>query len=237
MAVDAIVGDLNHQERELSMPIVRHLLQVARTHGFSNEGEMFEASHLVNTALEIPFIRERLEVHEEEWDDPLQILRHLQERRVVLVPYDVSPNNEPANAKGHKAHWALIKGFCLSIDSNSLSGSSNADLLESHTSPIPNIVPHDHFVVSAKWTTDLSCVTPIVEDMLATGLVDPDRLLLIATQGRSKHVQLWSNALLWSSNHQLVDPSISRTSAQRWIIPPTLEGLCGKIVVLSRKRS
>lgn len=237
MAIDAMVGGLWSKESAFSQPILSHLMQLACDQGFSKEGEMFFASQLVSVALEVPFIHQRLNIWEEEWDDPLQIFRHILQDRVVLVPYDVSPNNEPANAKGHKAHWALIKGFCFPINSLLLSSSSHSSFLDQHTRPIPNVAPDENFVVPFRWTDILGSVSAVASELLDQEKIDPQRLLLVATQGRSKHVQLWSNSQLWASNHQLVDPSISRSSAQRWIIPPNLDGLCNKLIVLSRKAS
>ena len=86
---------------------IEQLLAMARERSFSRQGEMFSAKDLATlaqdaygikaTAVPIP-------------DDPKALLCLLLKGHLILVAYDRDSDNTPCNEKGHKAHWAVIKG-------------------------------------------------------------------------------------------------------------------------------
>ncbi|KAI0979591.1 hypothetical protein GJ496_007416 [Pomphorhynchus laevis] len=77
--------------------------------GFSKQGELFEADHVVKL----------LKAHGTKsnlcsWDvfSKRSLIKELQSCKLCLVPYDCSSNGEPCNLAGSKAHWACVFGYC-----------------------------------------------------------------------------------------------------------------------------
>ena len=80
------------------------LLDVARTRGYTTEGEMFYATQLAALAREFGY--EAL-VHEEFTLDTL--LQALDKKRPCLAGFDVDDEGNPGRFEGLNAHWAVIE--------------------------------------------------------------------------------------------------------------------------------
>lgn len=85
-----------------------NLLIMARSKGFSLQGEMYSAENLAQLAKE--FYRLECQVVHDGFVDHLFVISELLKGSAVLVPYDADKNNKPCLEKGHKAHWALLTG-------------------------------------------------------------------------------------------------------------------------------
>jgi hypothetical protein len=97
--------------------LAAELLVDAKANGFTAQGEMFNAYNLARFAQQ----KTGLEAKVEEWSGLEQLVSHIVQNRIVLVPYDSDSNHEPTLMGGRKAHWALIKGSILSFMVISLS--------------------------------------------------------------------------------------------------------------------
>ncbi len=89
-----------------SMPPDNHtlLLDVARTRGYTTEGEMFYAEQLAALAREFGY---QAVVHE---DFTLaRLIEVLDRRRPCLVGFDVDDEGNPGEFEGLNAHWAVVE--------------------------------------------------------------------------------------------------------------------------------
>lgn len=94
------------------------LLAKAQSKNFSNNGEMFSTSNLlellqdVNTGL---YHNERV-FNSQLWSGALdccEIKCTLRNKSLLLVPYDADVNHAPTALQGHKAHWAIVVGYLI----------------------------------------------------------------------------------------------------------------------------
>ena len=87
------------------------LLLRARERGYSKQGEMFSAQHLLDLALSELNCRGSL-VHTSTLTTA-DILTAIAKKRALLVPYDADKDHSPCLSKGHRAHWCTLVGFAL----------------------------------------------------------------------------------------------------------------------------
>lgn len=94
--------------------------------GYTNNGEMFSARNLLEllkSNLRISNVNSRnpesvrAYLYEGSLDSEF-IKSKLQDKCMILVPYDADRNHKPCNLNGHKAHWALVMGFLIDNDDN-----------------------------------------------------------------------------------------------------------------------
>lgn len=85
-----------------------NLLSMARSKGYSQQGEMYSAENLGQLAKE--FYGLGCQVISYGFEDHQFIVSELLKGSAVLVPYDADKNHKPCLENGHKAHWALLTG-------------------------------------------------------------------------------------------------------------------------------
>lgn len=127
------------------------------------------------------------------------LVTHLMRGWPLIVPYDADGNHEPTTKRGHKAHWAIIVGFCLVEMPQTISDGDQGEHMST-------AVQH------------LSPTTPLSEAFF--NLLDSKhaRLIVYAKQGKSKYVRAWSFDKLYESNTNLmeVDPKLDDVN---YVIP------------------
>lgn len=156
-------------------------LNVAREKQFSGRGEMFSAQNMKELAellgsfeAAVLFgLRTKL----------TEVINHLMSGWPLLVPYDADANHEPVIKNGHRAHWAVILGFCF-LKSVELEQ-------DEHVGLKPLLKYPDTDILS------------ILKDK-------SDHLFFLAKQGKSKYTKWWSFDNLCRSNQGLerVNPKI-----------------------------
>ncbi|XP_063426882.1 actin maturation protease-like [Mytilus trossulus] len=187
------------------------IFDAAKQKGFTRQGEMFSASNMKQLVEDmIPDAR----VTSLDMDTgPELLINHLVKGDVCLIPYDSDFNFEPCNKKGHKAHWALLTGFGLVLDS---SVSDQKGL-----------------------TVDDSCVVNVASDTILSNtlLDDAEDILVYGLQGKSQYPGVWSLSSIIASNRNLVEVGPNKQDDDIGYILPE-EGiekaLCSKALVLSR---
>ena len=149
---------------------------------------------------------------EEDWT-VASAVQHVLQGRLVLVPYDCSPNNEPALYKGEKSHWAVIVGLAYRNEA----GPEGCTVRQ-----IPTAGNNDgdtgddfrHFMQNF----DLANVESFV-----------------CVQPKSKRAGAWSCTDLHASNANLAHCNTRRDEGDK-IVPLDLRNtLARRIVVLSKK--
>ncbi|XP_070378317.1 actin maturation protease [Dermacentor albipictus] len=89
----------------------------AKSLQFTKKGEMFSVGNmkaLAETCLQNPcskIVRSNHLQREE-------LIRHLLEGKPALIPYDSDGNFEPCLKRGHTAHWAVLHGICIVLQSS-----------------------------------------------------------------------------------------------------------------------
>lgn len=111
----------------------------------------------------------------------IEIVNHLHQGWPVLVPYDADGNHEPSTKQGHKAHWALVIGYCILTQ---FDGSTGTEQLLRHLMP--------------KQEMPLE-----VQDILRSGQFS--KLIIYTKQGKSKYIKSWEFEKLCQSNENLFE--------------------------------
>ncbi|ESN96636.1 hypothetical protein HELRODRAFT_68419 [Helobdella robusta] len=88
---------------------IENIIQLAKSLGFTKQGEMFSIKNLLKLA---QYINQNIEGRITESTTDVRekkklILQALFNHHPILVPYDRDFNNEPCMKNGVKAHWAL----------------------------------------------------------------------------------------------------------------------------------
>ena len=91
-----------------------NLLAMARSKGYSHQGEMYSTENLGQLAME--FYGLGCQVISDGFEDHHFIISELLKGSAVLVPYDADKNHKPCLENGHKAHWALLTGQCNNFE-------------------------------------------------------------------------------------------------------------------------
>lgn len=106
-------------------PTAGDLLKQAKKLGYTNNGEMFSTTNLLEllkshlSISNVAALRPEETVRAYLYDGLLDsefIKEKLQNKCMILVPYDADRNHQPCNLNGSKAHWTLIVGYL--IDNN-----------------------------------------------------------------------------------------------------------------------
>ncbi|XP_053613718.1 actin maturation protease [Plodia interpunctella] len=95
------------------------LLNIAKTEGYTNNGEMFSCKNMMKLTEKILYLAEISNVKYNLKNSGLcskEIIEKLLEGAVLLVPYDADFNHSPCLKKGHTAHWALVCGVIICED-------------------------------------------------------------------------------------------------------------------------
>lgn len=120
----------------------------------------------------------------ENQDDEIKMFELLLRNKLVLVAYDCDLNFEPCNKNGLKAHWALLIGLALPIESKYL----------------------ENFTINETENTNLVYTSKSIDENQAEILhqySQSSNIFAICRQGKSKHCGVWNLSKLIESNRQL----------------------------------
>lgn len=204
-----------------------NILEYAITNGLSKKGEMFSSDvmkQLIETHLPC-----RAEIINIKSPNTLQellsevILGH----STVLVPYDADKNHSPCLARGHKAHWCLVVGVCLVLDSIA---PLTLDLLKCCQLEPGSL---SHYVLCDDSTEAFS--QHIKTNPTVSQLLECNHVYVFARHGKSSHLGLWSLRDLMRSNDNLIEVDPQRSNQQEYVIPSggLEDGLKNKIVLVT----
>lgn len=206
--------------------------------GFSKQGEIFSVSFmekLSNHFLDCPV--EKLNLKNDplsQKDDEIEIVSHLLQQSILLVPYDADKNHSPCQRKGHKAHWAVITGIVLTFQS-----------LQNCPKCIKTVCQRDsEFPSLFLWPVnpsldlckDLASFAVASPPQTEETIPDPSNIIYVyGHQGKSKHAGLWNLHELIQSNAQLDEEGPERSS-EDYVIPDegVAHGLKSQILVVKR---
>lgn len=159
---------------------VEDALKVAREKQYSNHGEMFSVAQMKDLIESLT--QAEVVLHRDINSNSLKILDHVMKGWPLLVPYDSDANHEPAVKGGHRAHWAVILGFCvLELDDEKCARDLKPLLERSNSNEILNLDER------------------------------PNNLLMVlAKQGKSRYIKWWKFDQLCYSNQGLdnINPKI-----------------------------
>ena len=130
-------------------------------------------------------------------------------KAALLVPYDCDRNHEPCDRGGVSAHWALIAGFLLPVESNGGGGGEES---------------------TSRWEWWEATGKGMCADDPATPFY------LVAYHGKSRHPALWRHDALTRSNAQLSTVRSGDGMRQGSFCLPSegISALRGKCLVISR---
>ncbi|KAH3764286.1 sel1 repeat family protein [Pelomyxa schiedti] len=191
------------------------LVQLAITHGFSKQGEIFDSYHLAQLGCEYYGFDSYVVS-----PTAKLIIDSLLLGNPVLIAYDVDKNDSPTTADMRKHHWALVKGFIspLTLDGIAKIQSTPLEHLERDNT-------HPGFIFTTGPRTSV----------LDPGLhfsTDPQCVSVIALQGRSNLERVWSLSALLQSNSGILLPHEERRKTGQWVIPEFLHNLKEKAVIV-----
>lgn len=190
-----------------------NLLILAKSRGFSNQGEMYSAENLACLAEE--FYGVECSVMSNGLEDHHSTVSKLLKGTAVLVPYDADKNNKPCLENGHRAHWALLTGVMCELSDNSIDWT----LFEQDVD-VPTLFyasPSQSFVLPPNCTLQ--------------------HVYFCIKHGKSNHTAVWTLESLKSSNANLLELDPKRRLAGNCVVPrdDLRVGLCQKIVLMSGK--
>jgi len=185
------------------------LFNKAKQMGITKQGEMFRATDLCKLA-------NCFNIHSVSSEGILNnsevILDLLNCGKVLLIPYDSDANHQPCLKKGHKAHWAVVYGFIVLTNEIKDAKYENLENLGQNCYRIKDI------------------------NLIQNGVckqVPRERICLIAKQGKSRRVGIWSFNELAASNANLSEVDPKRNSPLDYILPldNKLTDLQGKVII------
>lgn len=191
------------------------LFEAAVKFGYTKQGEIFSAENLSYLAESMLHCNTRV-VKGSITQRKLELVKHLAEGHIVIIPYDRDGNNEPCCKQGQKAHWAVLYGMVLHT------GDEHKDLQMKHTTTDEQI-PEIHYV--KEFTTDVNLSFMECQDC---------KIYVLAIQGKSRKPQLWSIESLLDSNGQLkiIDPNIA-ANGKHYVIKELDSNLNARFFLLS----
>ncbi|KAH9382934.1 hypothetical protein HPB48_023569 [Haemaphysalis longicornis] len=197
---------------------VEALFEAAKSLQFTKKGEMFSAGHMKTLAETLPGrlpSRLRSRSPQSRGRQPLDL------GKPVLVPYDSDGNFEPCLKSGHTAHWAVLHGICLVVESSCL--------LEP---PLESLLEQDCECERLYHVKDgLPASGSPRELLLPLALGGADAAVFVCgSQGKSRHVGLWGLDRLLDSNRNLAHVG-PRHEAAEFVMPAggVAEGLAGMV--------
>ena len=102
---------------------------------------------------------------------------------MALVPYDAAPNHEPDTGRGHRAHWAALRGFVVRLPAVPAGVDAQPD------TEVPELMHCAPVVRNREQAQTLA-------DAVLQALEADDSLFVLAQHGKSKWEGAWSFAAL-----------------------------------------
>lgn len=152
----------------------------------------------------------------------LKILNSLIRSQSILVPYDCDKNHQPCLNNGKTAHWALLTGFLLVSENDTL------------FKKFVHSTYSDSTISSLIWYRNET-----LDDIeLNQGDINMcTKIFVMAFHGKSKHPGLWLLKDLLMSNSQLNEFNPSRAESNvDYVLPPGegVKALKNKFIILSK---
>jgi len=208
------------------------LLGFAKENGFCKQGEMLSVDYMLQTAEQQMNCCGRSTYFDSLHIDVL-MRSILGGREAILVPYDADKDHSPCLERGHRAHWCVIVGFAVALNRETCI-QEGLQLIE-YCTPNPRL--SGHYELKKELGLDFAKWFSLSEENYKVSTEPVGELYLFARQGKSRHIGLWKYRELLQSNRNLVEVGLSMTCSGDYVIPDggIKEGLCSKVLVLSRK--
>lgn len=201
-----------------------NVLHYAKQEGLSKQGEMFSVDAMSKIIMNYLLWKAQvLDTESKDWSLEEMVVEVLLGRSVALVPYDADRNHSPCLARGHRAHWCLLVGVCVVLDSLHpvLKHCRPCQGCSSHYTIRPEELSH-HLKVCFNQH-------PLKR------FLDHNQIYIFARQGKSAHLGLWSLRDLMESNGNLQEVDPQRSNPLEYVIPDggLNKGLKNKILLMT----
>lgn len=206
------------------------ILEYAVHNGLSKQGEVFSTDDMERITTD----HLHLQAHVATMEDALLdlLVDVVLGQRSVVVPYDADKDHTPCLARGHRAHWCLLVGVCLVVESE---GSPLIRSLLECCQQNPNNYAH-HIVQE-------TCVKSFTQDLRQ--YFDPQKMKqslarnqihVFARHGKTSHLGMWSLRALIESNGNLVEVDPQRSNTEEYVIPKGAlkDGLRKKVIFVTK---
>ena len=222
-------GTLN-QECKLH---VENILSYAKQECLSKKGEMFSVHSMKQIVRDyLLWQAEVLDTETQDWSLEDMMIDVLLGQSVVLMPYDADKDHSPCLAGGHSAHWCVLVGVGIVLECIGSLQPTTEEILE-HCYPTSG--HSSHYTISpVEFAHHLrACFNqhPLSE------YLENNQIYVLARQGKSVHLGLWSLKDLLESNANLREIDPKRSNLSEYVIPDGgfRKELKNKIVVIRRK--
>ncbi|KAL5009019.1 hypothetical protein ScPMuIL_014600 [Solemya velum] len=168
---------------------VEAMIDWAVSKGFTKHGEMLSVNYMKSTAEDYCGLDCSV-LHLEEKNGRSVMLNYLLQGLNLVIVYDDDKNHTPCLKDGHKAHWAVLTGFFLVLNTNPSTCLKNLEHDSEH-----GFLYHCH-------------ASEDVADNLAK-ILSLDSVYVYGHHGKSRYAGIWRLDELFASNANLtaVDPS------------------------------
>lgn len=157
----------------------------------------------------------------------LKFIEHLSSGWPILIPYDADYNQQPCYINGHRAHWAVILGYCIEV-------LFHVDCAIEENS---KFWKNDEFYPTLYHlnTVDGFSATEFSKKIDESLSLDLCKLYLYAKQGKSCKLLLFDYESLVKSNSNL--NSINPSSTREYLLPEggVSSGLSDQALLLKPK--
>lgn len=146
--------------------------------------------------------------------------------------YDADKNHRPGLLNGHSAHWAIVHGFAIILNDEYLNSFKslfllpNSDLVDFKSDPIffidcEKLINNDQRESLRQFIQNLK--------------IEEDDIYVVARQGKSTHVGLWTFKELMDSNNNLkeISPAILAKESE-YVLSDIKMDLRSKVILLTR---
>lgn len=196
------------------IPTTADIYEAAKLLKYTLQGEMFSAENIAHLARQL--LKCEATVISDGLTGKQEIVKALLMGTPVLVPYDADCNHEPCCKNGHKAHWAVLVGIAIVLGAQAPCALS-AYQQDAH---IANVYH----------------VTPAADKNILLQMSEASDVYVLAKQGKSAHLGIWSFTALEASNANLVEMDPNRSQEEYQYVVPSggiQQALCQKIVILN----
>ena len=206
------------------------ILEYAVRHGLSKQGEMFSTDDMVRIVTD----HLHLQAHVATMEDALLdlLVDVVSGQRAVVVPYDADKDHTPCLARGHRAHWCLLVGVCLMVESE---GSPLTRCLLECCQQTPKNCTH-HIVRETCVKSFTQNLRHYFDPQMMKQSLAENQIHVFARHGKTSHLGLWSLRDLIQSNRNLVEVDPQRSNSEEYVVPKgALKESLGKKVVFVTK--
>lgn len=207
------------------------ILEFAVQNSLSRHGEMFSASAMEEIVVKHLHLQAQVATMDNPGVLPELIVKAVSSDQAVLVPYDADKDHTPFLARGHCAHWCLLVGLCLIINSDD---TCTPWLLECCQQVPSNSA---HYVVKETHIEDFKkVVKSMFDSQTLTESLAGNSIHVFGRHGKTSHMGLWSLRDLVLSNGNLTKVDPRRSDPLEYVLPQggLEEGLRNKVVFVAK---